>query len=742
MRSMLLSAVVLPLAAFAAPLPVANLEHKDPVDYSAEIVPLLKANCTACHNKTTTKGGLNMETPALMLKGGENGPAIELGKGADSLLFQAAAHLADSDMPPKSNKVGAVNFKPEELALIKLWIDQGAKAGEKKVQQIAWQPLPPGLHPIYAVAMSPGGELAACSRANQIFIYDVAAKKLLTQFVAHRDMALALAFSPDGSYLASGSYGEVKLWKADGALPPESPVARLTRLGGLAAMDAAFFTAEAAAADKEIATIKDRIKKANDAIADTKKKLEEKRTALKSAGAAKSAAQKIADDASAALAKAPAALSKANADAQTKLDEAIRAEMSASAALKTANAARVAAQKIADEAHAALAKAADPALTQAEADGKAKLNDAIKAETGAAAALKAATGLKVAAQKAADDAHSALTKGPDPKLTKAEADAKAKLQAALKAEMDATASVNAAETADKDAQAEPTKLNALLSTTSKLAESAKASQSSAQASQKKYAEELAAASKAPPPAAATPLPVQWTLARTIGTGDDASPITDRVNALAFSPDGKTLAVGSGAPSRDGDITFWDTGSGTLKQTLEGRHSDTVLCLDWSPDGKLIASGGADKQLRVSDVASGKLLKTFEGHTHHVMGVSWRADGRVLATSGADNVVKVWDWIKGERRKNLDGWDKEVTSVRYLGTTTRLIATSGDKQVRALGEDASSPAALPGTTDFMYCGAVSRDGSLTVAGGEDSVLRVWNTKGSASVAVFPKPEGTP
>jgi WD40 repeat protein len=168
----------------------------------------------------------------------------------------------------------------------------------------------------------------------------------------------------------------------------------------------------------------------------------------------------------------------------------------------------------------------------------------------------------------------------------------------------------------------------------------------------------------------------------------------------------------------------------------GRHSDTVLCLDWSPDGKLIASGGADKQLRVSDVTTGKLLKTFEGHTHHVMGVTWRADGRVLASSGADNVVKVWDWIKRERRKNLDGWDKEVTSVRYLGASTRLLTTSGDKQVRVLGDDASAPAALPGATEFMYAGAISRDGALAAAGGQDSVLRIWETKGSAPLATFP------
>ena len=156
-------------------------------------------------------------------------------------------------------------------------------------------------------------------------------------------------------------------------------------------------------------------------------------------------------------------------------------------------------------------------------------------------------------------------------------------------------------------------------------------------------------------------------------------------------------------------------------------------------GKLIASGGADKQLRVSDVKSGKLLKTFEGHTHHVMGTSWRADGRVLASSGADNAIKVWDWIKGERRKNLDGWDKEVTSVHYLGTSTRLATTSGDKQVRLIGDDAATPVALPGTTDFMDSSAVSQSGDRVAAGGEDSVLRVWDTKTAKEIASFAKPQ---
>jgi hypothetical protein len=155
-RLILLSGVCLALANVnGAPIQIAQVSHTQPVDFPSEIFPTLKANCIACHNKTTTKGGLNMETPELMKKGGESGPAIEPGKGDASLLLQSAAHAGDSDMPPKGNKVGAVNLTPEELGLLKLWIDQGAVPGKKVEREIAWKPLPPGLNPIYSVALAP-----------------------------------------------------------------------------------------------------------------------------------------------------------------------------------------------------------------------------------------------------------------------------------------------------------------------------------------------------------------------------------------------------------------------------------------------------------------------------------------------------------------------------------------------------------------------------------------------------------
>ena len=212
----------------APALAVAELKRTDTVDFEKEILPILKNNCLACHNQTKAKGDLILETPQTILKGGETGPAVVAGKSGESLLLAVATHAKKPHMPPKDNKVNASELSPEELALVKLWIDQGAKGEVHAAGPIEWQPLPAGLNPIYAVAVAPDGQFAACGRANQIFIYHVPSGQLVGRLTdpqlikeglygkpgaAHRDLVQSLAFSPDGDLLASGSFREVKLWR-------------------------------------------------------------------------------------------------------------------------------------------------------------------------------------------------------------------------------------------------------------------------------------------------------------------------------------------------------------------------------------------------------------------------------------------------------------------------------------------------------------------------------------------------
>ena len=207
------------------------------VDYEKEVFPLLKDNCIPCHNKTTTKAALNMETPELMLKGGDTDVGIVIGNGEKSLIYEAAAGHWDSEMPPKTNKVGAVPLSTSQLDLLKRWIDEGAVHQGAKAKVIAWEPLPPAFNAIYAVSMTPDGQFAAAARGNQISVYHLPTQSLVTKLtdtaliqsglykqpgVAHRDIVPAIAFSPDGHLLATGSYREVKLWKRT-STPPAVP---------------------------------------------------------------------------------------------------------------------------------------------------------------------------------------------------------------------------------------------------------------------------------------------------------------------------------------------------------------------------------------------------------------------------------------------------------------------------------------------------------------------------------------
>src|SRR5438093_330540 len=238
------------------------------------------------------------------------------------------------------------------------------------------------------------------------------------------------------------------------------------------------------------------------------------------------------------------------------------------------------------------------------------------------------------------------------------------------------------------------------------------------------------------------LKAEWKLDRIIGTGGSSSPLVDRVNAVKFSPDGKSLATGCGEPTRDGEIKLWEVDTGKLIRSLSIVHSDAVFSLDFSPDGKYLASGAADKFVKVIELGTGKIVKQFEGHTHHVLGVSWNRNERTLASAGADNVVKIWDFLKGEKTKNISGFDKEVTAICFVGYTDQALAASGDAKVRLVREDASEVRSFTGATDFIESGVVTPDGKTVIAGGQDSVLRVWDGTNGNLLASFPPPAARP
>ncbi len=229
---------------------------------------------------------------------------------------------------------------------------------------------------------------------------------------------------------------------------------------------------------------------------------------------------------------------------------------------------------------------------------------------------------------------------------------------------------------------------------------------------------------------------KWVLKKTLGDGASAELLRDRVTALAFSADGSVFAAGSGEPSREGDVLLWRTAAlDAPPRKAVGIHSDTILGLAFSPDGKTLLSGGADKAARVIDVEKLSVVRSLEGHTHHVLGVSWSPDGRSVVTGGGDNVVKVWDVATGARKKNVDGVDKEVTSVQFLGAGTQFAAASGDGKVRVVGTNGTVVRTMTENASFVNSVSAPRDGLTLVAGGQDGVLRLWNATTGVKVTEF-------
>lgn len=223
------------------------------------------------------------------------------------------------------------------------------------------------------------------------------------------------------------------------------------------------------------------------------------------------------------------------------------------------------------------------------------------------------------------------------------------------------------------------------------------------------------------------LQLPWALKTTIGSFDE-SPLSDRITALSFSPDGTRLAIGSGPASRFGEIKIVQVADGQLMADLGQVHSDSVLSLRFSPDGRLLASSGADKLCRILDAQTGQVVSSLEGHTHHVLAVAWKDDGATLATGSADNSVKVWNVEAGTQIRTIGGFKKEITALTFVGQTDGLVAVDATGTAQLI-EAASGKQirTFPGAAGPLTALDVSSDGKYLFAGGQTGKSWIWQVE---------------
>jgi WD40 repeat protein len=194
--------------------------------------------------------------------------------------------------------------------------------------------------------------------------------------------------------------------------------------------------------------------------------------------------------------------------------------------------------------------------------------------------------------------------------------------------------------------------------------------------------------------------------------------------LAFSPDGKMLASGG----VDNRIRFWDPDTGKELRTLEG-HKNQVNCIAFSGDGKWLASGSQDHELMLWDVDAGKLQRRFDGHDAPIELLALSPDGKVLASSCLAGTLRLWDTQAGKEIRSLPiDAGLRVDAMLFTPDSRHLLFNNDTAEGIQLVDVAEGKLlrTFKGHRDSHVHGlAISVDGTTLISGGFDHTIRAWD-----------------
>lgn len=204
-----------------------------------------------------------------------------------------------------------------------------------------------------------------------------------------------------------------------------------------------------------------------------------------------------------------------------------------------------------------------------------------------------------------------------------------------------------------------------------------------------------------------------------------------VNAVALSPNGKQAASGG----EDNLLRLWDIATGLLLRTFDAQTSG-INSVAFSPDGSRILTGGNDGRFRIWDIATGQAVTIMEGHAGEITCARFSPGGLQILTGGKDKMVKLWDAETGQLLKTFEGHSGDVLSVSFSSDGHLILSGSSDKTLKlwdtGTGQVLKS---FEGHVDAVTSVALSQDGRQALSGSKDKTVRLWDVSTGNPIKTF-------
>ena len=197
------------------------------------------------------------------------------------------------------------------------------------------------------------------------------------------------------------------------------------------------------------------------------------------------------------------------------------------------------------------------------------------------------------------------------------------------------------------------------------------------------------------------------------------------HSVAFSPNGSTLAIGQ---------NLWNVATRTNIATLEG-HTDLVRSVAFSLGGTLLASGSDDSTIKLWDVTTGQNIATLEGHTDRVTSVAFSPDGTTLASGSRDRTIKLWDVATRQNIATLEGHSSYVESVVFSPDGATLASGAWDGTIKLWDVVAREYIATLWHSDSVLSVAFFPDGTTLASGSRDGTVLLWNVATRENIATL-------